>query len=103
MSTPPAPAPANRLAIAGLIVAVSLYVVPLLVNAPVGLVLSILGLREANRRKAASVTPTGWGLALAGVIVGAFGTLSAIIIVLFAVFVLPGLYHQVYLTGFFNG
>ena len=103
MTTPPAPAPLNRLAVAGLIVSVSLYIVPLLVNAPVGLVLSILGLREANRRRAAGLVPTGWGLALAGTIVGAFGTLSAIIIVLFAVVVLPQLYHQMYLTGFFNG
>ncbi|MCU1412459.1 MAG: hypothetical protein JWR04_3166 [Rhodoglobus sp.] len=100
MSTPP---PLNRLAVAGLIVSVSLYIVPLLVNAPVGLVLSILGLREANRRKAAGVAPTGWGLALAGIIVGAFGTLSAIIIVLVVVFVLPGLYQQLWQTAFFNG
>jgi len=103
MTAPVASAPPNRLAAAGLIVSVSLYVVPLLVNAPIGLVLSILGLREANRRSAAGLVPTGWGLAIAGVIVGAFGTLSVILLVLFVVFVLPGLYHQLWLTGFFNG
>jgi len=60
----------NYMAWTGLIVSVSGFIFPLVVNGLVGVIFSILGLREAKRLEAAGQTSTGRQLAIAGIIAG---------------------------------
>ncbi len=82
-------APVNSMAWTGLIVSVSGFLFNLGINGVVGIVFSILGMREARRLAAAGHEQTGRQLALAGIITGiAHIVVTAAIIVLsvFAVF-----------------
>lgn len=70
----------NGLAIAGLIVScVSLLIGLYGLSAITGIVLSALGLRQANQRAAAGAAGTGRGAAIAGIVVGAASVLLNIV------------------------
>ena len=60
----------NYMAWTGLLVSISGFVFPFLVNGIVGVIFSVLGLREARRLAEAGQTSTGRQLAVAGVITG---------------------------------
>lgn len=66
----PGKTPANAWAWTGLIVSVSGFLFNLGLNGLVGLIFSILGMREARRLAAAGYTETGRQLALIGIIAG---------------------------------
>ncbi len=63
-------APVNYMAWTGLLVSVSGFIFNVGVNGVVGMIFSILGLREARRLAAAGHEQTGRSLALAGLITG---------------------------------
>ncbi len=63
-------APVNYMAWTGLLVSVSGFLFPLFINGVVGVIFSILGLRDARRLAAAGHEQTGRGLALGGLIAG---------------------------------
>lgn len=60
----------NYMAWTGLLVSVSGFLFPFVVNGIVGVIFSVLGLREARRLADAGQQSTGRQLAVAGVIVG---------------------------------
>lgn len=60
----------NYMAWTGLIVSVSGFLFPFVVNGIVGVIFSILGLSEARKLAAAGQTSTGRQLAVAGIITG---------------------------------
>ncbi len=76
-------APVNYMAWTGMLVSASGFLFPFFINGVVGVIFSILGLREARRLAAAGHEQTGRQLALAGVITGvAHIIVTAAIIVL---------------------
>jgi hypothetical protein len=60
----------NYMAWTGLLVSVSGFIFPLVVNGLVGIIFSVLGLREARRLAEAGQQTTGRQLAVAGIITG---------------------------------
>ncbi len=60
----------NYMAWTGLLVSISGFIFPLVVNGIVGIIFSVLGLREARRLADAGQQSTGRQLAIAGIIVG---------------------------------
>jgi hypothetical protein len=66
----------NALALAGLVVSLSVLVLPIMgINGIVGMILGLIGLKEAKRRKLVGIPNTGGGLALSAIISGIAGTL----------------------------
>jgi hypothetical protein len=76
----------NYMAWTGLLVSVSGFIFPFFVNGIVGVIFSVLGLREARRLAGAGQQSTGRQLAVAGVIVGIAHIVVTIGLVVLAVF-----------------
>ena len=87
--------PGNTWAWTGLIVSVSGFVFPLLVNGLLGAIFSIFGLREARRLEAAGHTESGRSIAMAGLITGIVHLLVTIGLVVLAVLAFQWFYEWV--------
>lgn len=85
MGTVPGRAPTNTMAWTGLIVSVSGFLFPLLVNGLLGAAFSIIGLREARRLEAAGYHDTGRTIALAGLVTGIVHIIVTIGLIVLAV------------------
>jgi hypothetical protein len=79
----------------GLIVSVSGFIFPLVVNGLVGVIFSILGLREAKRLEQAGQTSTGRQLAIAGIIAGIAHMVITAGLVVLAIFAFTWFYDWV--------
>lgn len=83
----------NGLAIAGLVVScVSLLIGLYGLTAIAGIVLSALGLRQANQKAAAGLLATGRGVAIAGIVVGAASALLNVVVLVVIFAVTPSIY-----------
>lgn len=79
----------NYMALTGLLVSVSGFIFNLGINGVVGIIFSILGLREARRLAEAGQQSTGRQLALAGIIIGIahiIVTIGLVVLSIFAVY-----------------
>jgi hypothetical protein len=76
----------NYMAWTGLLVSISGFIFPLVVNGLVGIIFSVLGLREARRLAETGQQSTGRQLAVAGIIVGIAHIVVTAGVVVLAVF-----------------
>jgi hypothetical protein len=79
----------NYMAWTGLLVSVSGFIFPFVINGVVGIIFSVLGLREARRLAEAGQTSTGRQLAVAGIITGIahiIVTAGLVVLAIFAYF-----------------
>ena len=84
---PPTPVVRNNLAIVGLILSFSGFVLPIVINSLAGGIVSIMGLRQSKQLAGTGIISNGRGISIAGILIGfIWGGLCLLFIVGFFLF-----------------